>query len=134
MLSTIVKLLTWVEHEIYKRFHLYYIEVSDSVKIQVLISAHTAYTAIYTITASSLRYISYIIYLLILRLMLNTISLLLKFILNILIFSFFLLISFSYIKKTDTFIVHYHALIAHLSSFKEIMHLCKKCTTQNLTC
>ena len=32
MLSTIVKLLTWVKHEIYKRFHSYYIEVSDSVK------------------------------------------------------------------------------------------------------
>ena len=32
MSSTIVKLLTWVKHEIYKRFHSYYIEVSDSVK------------------------------------------------------------------------------------------------------
>ena len=32
MLSTIVKLLTWVKHEIYKRFYSYYIEVLDSVK------------------------------------------------------------------------------------------------------
>ena len=32
MLSTIVKLLTWVKYKIYKRFHLYCIEVSDSVK------------------------------------------------------------------------------------------------------
>ena len=32
MSSIIVKLLTWVEHKIYKRFHSYYIEVLDSVK------------------------------------------------------------------------------------------------------
>ena len=71
MLSIIVKLLTWVEHEIYKRFHSYYIEVLDSVKTQVLISACTAHTIISTIIASSLKYINCVIYLLILRLMLN---------------------------------------------------------------
>ena len=32
MSSIIVKLLTWVEHEIYKRFYSYYIEVSDFIK------------------------------------------------------------------------------------------------------
>ena len=83
MSSTIVKLLTWVEHEIYKRFYSYYIEVSDSVKTQVLISACTACTMIFAITASDLRYIDYAIYLLMLRLILNTISFLLKFISNI---------------------------------------------------
>ena len=83
MLSIIVKLLTWVKHEIYKRFHSYYIEVSDFIKTQVLVSAHTAHTIIFTITASSLRYTDYAIYLLMLRLMLNTISLVLEFILNI---------------------------------------------------
>ena len=36
MLSTIIKLLTWVEHEIYKRFYSYYIEVSDSIKSLVI--------------------------------------------------------------------------------------------------
>ena len=71
MSSTIVKLLIWVKYEIYKRFYSYYIEVSDSVKTQVLISAYTACTTIFTITASSLRYIDNITYLLILRLMLN---------------------------------------------------------------
>ena len=71
MLSTIVKLLTWVKHEIYKRFHSYYIEVLDSVKTQVLASACTVYTAISAITASNLRYIDCAIYLLMLRLMLN---------------------------------------------------------------
>ena len=71
MSSTIVKLLIWVEHEIYKRFHAYYIEVSDSVKTQVLISTCTACTMISAITASDLRYIDCVIYLLMLRLMLN---------------------------------------------------------------
>ena len=83
MSSTIVKLLTWVKHEIYKRFHSYYIEVSDSVKTQVLASACTACTMISAITMSSFRYISYTVYLRMLRLVLNTISFLLKFILNI---------------------------------------------------
>ena len=32
MLNIIIKLLTWVKHEIYKRFYSYYIKVSDSVK------------------------------------------------------------------------------------------------------
>ena len=36
MLSTIVKLLTWVKYKIYKRFYSYYIEVSDSVKSLVV--------------------------------------------------------------------------------------------------
>ena len=36
MLSIIIKLLTWVKHEIYKRFHSYYIEVSDSVKSLII--------------------------------------------------------------------------------------------------
>ena len=83
MLSIIVKLLTWVKHEIYKRFYSYYIKVSDFIKTQVLISAYTAYTTISAITASSLRYIDYTIYLLMLRLMLNTTSFLLEFISNI---------------------------------------------------
>ena len=71
MLSTIIKLLTWVEHEIYKRFYPYYIEVSDSVKTWVLIFACITHTIISTITASSLRYIDYVVYLRMLRLMLN---------------------------------------------------------------
>ena len=71
MLSTIIKLLTWVEHEIYKRFYSYYIEVSDFIKIQVFLSTCTACTIISAITASDLRYIDYVIYLLMLRLMLN---------------------------------------------------------------
>ena len=71
MSSIIVKLLTWVEHEIYKRFHSYYIEVLDSVKTQVLVFACTACTVISAITISSFRYIDYAIYLLILRLVLN---------------------------------------------------------------
>ena len=83
MSSIIVKLLTWVEHKIYKRFYSYYIKVLNSVKTQVLVSACTAYTVISAITASNLRYIDCAVYLLILRLMLNTISSLLKFILNI---------------------------------------------------
>ena len=83
MLSTIIKLLTWVKYKIYKRFHSYYIEVSDSVKTQVLVSACITHTIISVITMSSLRYIDYVIYLLMLRLVLNTTSLLLKFILNI---------------------------------------------------
>ena len=127
MLSIIIKLLTWVKHKIYKRFHSYYIEVSDSVKIQVLVSAHTACTVISAITASSLRYIDYTVYFLMLRLMLNTISSFLKFILNIQYF-FLLSMSFNCIKKTGTFTVHYHVLITHLSSFKETICLCKKCT------
>ena len=83
MSSTIVKLLTWVEHEIYKRFYSYYIKVLDSIKTQVLISTYIACTAISTITVNSFRYIDCAVYLLMLRLMLNTISLLLKFISNI---------------------------------------------------
>ena len=71
MLSIIVKLLIWVKHEIYKKFYSYYIEVSDSVKTQVLTSACTTHTIISVITTSNLRYIDYAIYLLILRLMLN---------------------------------------------------------------
>ena len=63
MLSTIVKLLTWVEHEIYKRFHSYYIEVSDSVKTQVLMFAHTAHIVISAIIISSLKYIDCALYL-----------------------------------------------------------------------
>ena len=82
-MSTIVKLLIWVEHEIYKRFYSYYIEVSDSVKTQVLTFAHTACTIISAITAIDLRYIDCAVYLLMLRLVLNTISSLLEFVLNI---------------------------------------------------
>ena len=41
--------------------------------------------------------------------------------------------SFNYIKNIDTFTVYHCALVAHLSSFKEIIHLYKKCTTQSLT-
>ena len=75
MLSIIIKLLTWVKHEIYKRFHSYYIEVLDFIKTQVLISACTTHTIISAITASSFRYMSYIIYLRMLRLVLNNIIL-----------------------------------------------------------
>ena len=71
MLSTIVKLLTWVKYEIYKRFHSYYIEVSDFIKTQVLISTYTAHITISAIIINSLKYIDCIIYLLILRLVLN---------------------------------------------------------------
>ena len=74
MLSIIIKLLIWVKYKIYKRFYSYYIEVSDSVKTQVLISACTACTVISTITISDLRYIDYTIYLRMLRLMFNTIA------------------------------------------------------------
>ena len=88
MLNIIIKLLIWVEYEIYKRFYSYYIKVLDSVKTQVLASACTAHTIIFAITASSLRYIDCVIYLLILRLVLNTISSLLKFISNIQYFFF----------------------------------------------
>ena len=42
--------------------------------------------------------------------------------------------SFSYIKKTDTFTIYHYVLVVCLSSSKEIMCLCKKCTTQSLTC
>ena len=66
MLNTILKLLTWVKHEIYKRFYYYYIKVLNSVKIQVLASACTACTAITAITISDSRYISYAVHLLIL--------------------------------------------------------------------
>ena len=72
ILSIIVKLLTWVKHEIYKRFYSYYIEVSDSTKTQVLMSACTTCTIISVITTSSLRYTGYAIYLKILRLILNS--------------------------------------------------------------
>ena len=42
--------------------------------------------------------------------------------------------SSDYIKKTDTFTVYHYALITCLSSSKEMICLCKKCTTQSLTC
>ena len=71
MLSTIIKLLTWVKYKIYREFHSYYIKVSDFVKTQVLISTYTAHIIISAITTSDFRYISYAIYLLILRLVLN---------------------------------------------------------------
>ena len=71
MLSTIVKLLTWVKYEIYKRVHSYYIEVLDFVKTQVLTSACITCIAIFTITVSNLKYIDYAVYLRMLRLMLN---------------------------------------------------------------
>ena len=55
MSSTIVKLLTWVKHEIYKKFHSYYIEVSNFIKTQVLVSACTTCTAISAITVSNIN-------------------------------------------------------------------------------
>ena len=138
MSSTIVKLLTWVEHEIYKRFHAYYIEVLDSVKIfwvlwlkinsfdQSLFFKQLEINFLKQFKTYRLCHSLYTI-----RLMLNT-SLFFK-VFCLKNFITLLFIS-SHIKKSFSSLKKYHDLTVKILSYSEIMYSYKKCVTYLIIC
>ena len=133
MSSIIVKLLTWVKHEIYKRFHSYYIEVSDSVKtlwiLWLKINSLNQLLFLKWLKINSLKWFK--IYrlccsLYTIRLVLNTSSFseasYLKNFITLLFMSCCIKKSFSSLKKCCD-------LVVKISSYSEIMCSCKEYVT-----
>ena len=138
MSSTIVKLLTWVEHEIYKRFHAYYIEVSDSVKtfwiLWLEVDSLNWLLFLKWLEIDSLEWFK--IYrlchsLYIVKLMLNT-----SFFFEASYLKNFITLLFMscHIKKSSSSSKKCCDLAAKISSYSKIMCSCKECVTHLVIC
>ena len=137
-MNTIIKLLTWVEHEIYKRFHSYYIEVSDFVKTFWILwleinllnqSLFLKWLEINSLKWFKMYRLCYSLYTV--RLMLNT-SLFFK----VSCFKNFITLLFisSCIKKSFSSSKKCCDLAAKILSYSKIMCFCKECVTYLIIC
>ena len=130
MSSTIVKLLTWVKHEIHKRFHLFYIVCQFSMILMFFCNHFEHFSQCsscsYQITLSMILYMNCAVYTILLS--------------SCLILSLFSVVLFSESKMSSCHtslsvnsLMCCHSLTTKLDYKNLIMCSCKKCVSHDLT-